>query len=472
MSILAKIKLVRETVPKQQEVVWPVSEILPAISVIGLGYVGAVSTACLASLGHRIIGCDIDVSKVENISNGISPIHENGLNRLLTEGRNAELISATTNISEGVAATDVTFVSVGTPTNKDGGCDFSYIIQAARAIGEGLKNKTTYHVVVLRCSVPPKTTMDVMVPEIERAAGKSLGDDFGVCFNPEFLREGSAIDDFGDPPKTVIGASDERAAKVLANIYSPVDDNILTTTIEEAELVKYADNIWHATKVCFANEIGRLCKPLNIDSHRVMDVFVQDTKLNISPNYLKPGFAYGGSCLPKEVRAVTHLAAQLNVDVPLIASLAITNRNQIDAVIDLVRQSNFRRIGFLGLAFKAGTDDLRESPILEVANSLLEDGYEISAYDHGMTSDTRIAEQFSYVQHACPHLEGLMTKLPSILVSSTSELFDTCDVVVVSQKSEKIQNQVSMNLSKACIIDLVRLFQSPLPTPTYQGIGW
>lgn len=472
MNILAKVQVAPRTQANEHEVVWPVSELLPAISVIGLGYVGAVSTACLASLGHRIIGCDIDAVKVEKISKGISPIHETGLNKLLTEGRNAELISTTTDISEGVAATDVTFVSVGTPTNKDGGCDFSYIVEAARAIGKGLKNKTTYHVVVLRCSVPPKTTMDVMVPEIERSSGKTLGYDFGVCFNPEFLREGSAIADFAEPPKTVIGASDERAANVLAKIYNPVDNNILTTTIEEAELVKYADNVWHATKVCFANEIGRLCKPLEIDSHRVMDVFVQDTKLNLSPYYLKPGFAYGGSCLPKEVRAVSHLADELEVDVPLVASLAKTNANQIDAAVKLVRNSKGKRIGFLGLAFKAGTDDLRESPILEVAKKLMDDGYQINAYDPAITPDTRVDKQFAYVQHSCPHLKNLIEELPSILLSSTSELFDTCDVVVVSQKTDKICAQVSMNMSKASVIDLVRLFQSPLPISTYQGIGW
>ena len=257
----------------------------PAISVIGLGYVGAVSVACLAGLGHRVVGCDIDQSKVDAIASGESPIHEADLGRMLSLGVAGELISATTDIADAVLTTDVTFLSVGTPTSEDGGCDYRCIVSAARSIGDALARKGGYHVVVMRCSIPPTTTLKVMVPEIEAASGKRMGVDFGVCFNPEFLREGTAIADFDAPPKTVIGASDDHTARIVADIYAPVDSAPILTTIEAAEMVKYVDNVWHATKVCFANEVGRLCKPLRIDSHEVMDIFVQDTKLNLSPYY-------------------------------------------------------------------------------------------------------------------------------------------------------------------------------------------
>ena len=312
---------------------------LPAISVIGLGYVGAVSVACLSSLGHRVVGCDIDPVKRAAVGSGKSPIHEAGLSDLLGGGVENQLISTTGDLKSAVLDTDVTFVSVGTPTKEGGGCDYSAIVSCALAIGEALALKDEYHIIVMRCSIPPGTTLKVMVPAIEAASGKKMGRDFGVCFNPEFLREGTAIEDFRAPPKTVIGASDDYTARVVAKIYGPVDEKPLLTAIEAAEMVKYVDNVWHATKVCFANEIGRICKPLDIDSHDVMDIFVQDQKLNLSPYYLKPGFAYGGSCLPKEVRAVAHLAGELDVDVPLIDSLAKSNETQIAEAIDMVREA-------------------------------------------------------------------------------------------------------------------------------------
>ena len=454
------------------EVVWPQSELLPAISIIGLGYVGAVSTACLAGLGHRVVGCDLDVIKTTQIAEGISPIHETGLGELLASGVENEKISTTTNVAEAVAVTDITFVSVGTPTSEDGGCDYRFIESAARSIGEGLATKNKYHVVVMRCSIPPATTLNVMVPEIEAVSGLKMGEDFGVCFNPEFLREGTAIADFDEPPKTVIGANDERAAEVLRRVYAPIDDNIITTSIEVAEMVKYVDNVWHATKVCFANEVGRVCKPLEIDSHQVMDIFVQDTKLNLSPYYLKPGFAYGGSCLPKEVRAVAHLADKLDVDTPLINSLAATNEAQISNAIEMVRRTGGQRIGFLGLAFKAGTDDLRESPILEVINQLITEGYDVAAHDPAINAETRVDNQFSYVRNVCPHLEPVVEALPNLLTSNALAMIDNCDVVVVTQSTKEIRQQVASRLGRVKVIDLVRLFDAAPSIETYEGIGW
>jgi len=443
-----------------------------AISVIGLGYVGAVSTACLAGLGHRVIGVDVDTQKVEQIGAGKSPIHENGLNELLWKGVDDGLISATTEIASAVRDTDITFVSVGTPTSEDGGCDCKYIIAAARAIGEGIANKDNYHLVVMRCSIPPSTTLNIMVPEIEAISGKKMGDDFGVCFNPEFLREGTAIADFDVPAKTVIGANDERAANMLKAVYAPVDENIITTTIEVAEMVKYVDNVWHATKVSFGNEVGRICKPLVIDSHKVMDIFVQDTKLNLSPYYLKPGFAYGGSCLPKEVRAVEHLAQALDVDLPLINSLSNTNHKQIVDAANLVKSFDKQSVGFLGIAFKPDTDDLRESPVLELIHMLHEEGLKISAFDPAIAKDTNVDNQFTYVRHACPHLEETVKALPNLLESNPEDVVRKSDVLVVSQKNQRFQQLVVSNLNTTKVVDLVRLFPEAPTFPGYEGIGW
>ena len=465
---------INNLVAEQQNVLelFNVQKPKPAISIIGLGYVGAVSTACLANLGHEVIGADLDALKVDQIANGISPIHEENLQNLLQEGVEDELIKATTDVTAAVRDTDITFVSVGTPTKSDGGCDASYIISAAQMIGEGLKQKGEYHLVVMRCSIPPGTTLNVMVPEIEKASGLKMGEDFGICFNPEFLREGTAIADFEAPPKTVIGANDERAAIALTEVYSPVDENVIITTIEAAEMVKYVDNIWHATKVCFANEVGRICKPLDIDSHEVMNIFVQDTKLNLSPYYLKPGFAYGGSCLPKEVRAVAHLGEELGVELPLVNSLAETNEEQIQSAVNLVKKTGKQKIGFLGLAFKAGTDDLRESPILEVIASLLKEGYDVKTHDPAIGKDTAIKGQFNYVRNVCPHLEQLIDELPDMMTDDCGSLVDDCDVVVVTQKNANFQMQVGARLHNKKVIDLVRLFDELPKTQSYEGIGW
>ncbi|MGI9464124.1 MAG: nucleotide sugar dehydrogenase, partial [Aestuariivirgaceae bacterium] len=308
----------------------------PSISVLGLGYVGAVSVACFANLGFHMVGADVVKAKAEAIQSGVSPIVEEGLENLLRDGVARGLIEATTDIEDAVRRTDITFLSVGTPTAEDGGCDMKYVRAAAQSIGRALKDKEAYHLIVMRCSVPPGTTMSVVVPEVEEASGKQLDVGFGVCFNPEFLREGVAVNDFYNPPKTVIGASSPRAAAQLAAVYRVVDEKVLMCSITGAEMVKYIGNVWHAAKVTFANEVGRLCKAVEVDSHEVMDIFVQDTKLNLSPYYLKPGFAFGGSCLPKEVRAVEHLAEVYQIRTPLFDSLMASNRLQIEEGLSLV----------------------------------------------------------------------------------------------------------------------------------------
>ena len=444
----------------------------PSISVVGLGYVGAVSMACLADLGFRMVGVDLSQQKVDAIRAGRAPIVEDRLGDLLEQGVKAGLIDATRNLVAAVLETDVTFLSVGTPTSPDGGCDLTYVRAASRGIGQAIAMKSTYHVVVLRCSVPPGTTMDVVVKEIETASGKALGPDFGICFNPEFLREGVAVADFFAPPKTVVGASDVRAERTVTAIYSTIDKNVIFTSIAAAEMVKYADNVWHAAKVAFGNEIGRLCKALHIDSHDVMNIFVRDAKLNLSPYYLKPGFAFGGSCLPKEVRAVSHIAGELGVDLPLVASLIPSNQSHVSEAIAMLRPFAGQRIGFLGVTFKPRTDDLRESPTLDVMAALLADGASIKAYDGNLDFGPMLQGQIDYVRHAVPRQAQLMDGLQAMCVTSAAELVEASDVVVVSHATDEFRAAIEARRPGVQVVDLVRLYKVLPDDANYHGIAW
>ncbi|MGQ0672842.1 MAG: nucleotide sugar dehydrogenase [Hyphomicrobium sp.] len=444
----------------------------PAISVVGLGYVGAVSMACLSHLGFRMVGVDVSHEKVRSIKAGRSPIVEERLGDLLAEGVANSRIDATQNLVAAVLETDVTFLSVGTPTAKDGGCDFSYVRAASRAIGQALAMKSSYHVVVLRCSVPPGTTMDVVVPEIELASGRRLGPDFGVCFNPEFLREGVAVADFFAPPKTVVGASDRRAEETVTAIYGAIDQNVIFTSIDAAEMVKYVDNVWHAAKVAFGNEIGRVCKAFSIDSHEVMRIFVRDTKLNLSPYYLKPGFAFGGSCLPKEVRAMTHLAHEKGVEVPLLDSLMASNQTHVQQAVNLLKPFAGKRIGFLGVTFKPGTDDLRESPTLDLMSTLLAAGEAIRAYDPNLDFGPLLQHQIDYVRHAVPQQARLMDELERLTVCDAGTLVDQSDVVVVSHATEEYRRALTARRQGVHVLDLARVFKDIPDDPTYHGIAW
>ncbi len=444
----------------------------PAISVIGLGYVGAVSMACLASIGFRMVGVDISADKVALIKQGKSPIVEARLGELLADGVEQGLIEATQNLIAAVLDTDVTFMSVGTPTAADGSYDLTYVRQASAAIGQALAMKQAFHVVVLRCSVPPGTTLGVVRAEIEKASGLKLGSGFGLCFNPEFLREGVAVADFFDPPKTVIGASDKRSEAIVEKIYGKIDEKALFVSIEAAEMVKYADNVWHATKVAFGNEIGRICKALDIDSHEVMNVFVKDTKLDLSPSYLKSGFAFGGSFLPTEVRAVSRLGADLGVAVPLIDSLTVSNDRHVQQAVELLRPFAGRRIGFLGVTFKPNTDDLRESPTLELMARLQKAGATLAAYDPNMARGSHLKSQISYVRNAVPSQAVLMDKLAGLMLADADTLIASSDVVVVSHATEEFRRAVKARSKNVHVLDLARLFPALPDEATYQGIAW
>ncbi len=460
------------------EAVTPLPTIsLPTISVIGLGYVGVVSVGCFAARGFTVIGVDLDKAKVAVVASGHAPIVEKGLAQLIAQGFKAQRIQATDDIHRAVLDSDVTLLAVGTPTGIDGGCDLTCVRSASRAIGEALAHKSSYHCVILRCSVPPGTTQSVVVPEIEAASGKTLGRDFGVCFSPEFLREGSAIADFDAPSKIVLAASDARAEAVARQLLASPGQPILVTTMPAAETVKYVDNIWHAAKVVFANEVGRFCKPLDVDSHEVMRLFVADTKLNLSPYYLRPGFAFGGSCLPKEVRAAMHIGAQNAVRMPLIESLLLSNEQQIADAHKLIAQLMMRfdgqTVGILGLTFKSGTDDLRESPMLELMARLQQDRMRVRIYDPNLQLGQRLSAQAKEIRLAHAHLApaldaletgGLLDTLPTVMNAS--------DVVVVAHETAAIRTAVQHRRGGVHVVDLIRLFAEVPGDATYHGFSW
>jgi GDP-mannose 6-dehydrogenase len=444
----------------------------PSISIIGLGYVGAVSIACFARLGHRMVGVDISPDKVETIKAGHSPIVEAQLGELLAEGVAAGRIDATTDLVNAVLNTDMTFLSVGTPTSEDGSCDLTYVRAASRAIGQALALKSGFHTIVLRCSVPPGTTLEVVAVEIAAASGKTLSQDFGVAFNPEFLREGMAVADFHDPSKTVVGASDQRTEAEVARVFAAIDSKIIFTSIAAAELVKYVDNVWHATKVVFGNEIGRLCKGLGYDSHTVMDIFVKDTKLNLSPYYLKPGHAFGGSCLPKEVRAVMNLAKRENINLPLINSLLPSNECHLQHAADLLAPHRGKRIGFLGLTFKSATDDLRESPTLDLMAKLAAEGWSLTAYDPHIGNGTDVVAQMATAAAVRPAIRSFLDGLPYLLASSAEALVSSVDVVVVAHATDEYRQAVTARAAHVHVLDMARLFGKVPQLNTYKGIAW
>lgn len=430
-----------------------------ALSIFGLGYVGAVSSACFANLGHKVIGVDPDQSKVDTINRGQSPIVEKDLDQLLAKGIHYGLLQAQTNCLKAVLETDVSFVCVGTPSTPEGGCDLKYLKAVSAEIGAALRKKNHYHVVVFRSTVPPGTTENILRPILERESGKCAGKDFGIAFHPEFLRESTAIADFHQPPKTVIGASDDLSAKTVAHLYDDIDDNIIHTTIKVAEMVKYTDNTWHALKVSFANEIGKLSCALGVDSHDVMDVFCRDTKLNISSYYMKPGFAFGGSCLPKDVRGINHLAEKYGVKMPIIGSIMKSNTAQIEHAAKMIMETGQKHIGFLGLTFKANTDDLRESPVLELVSIIHNQGRKVSIFDPHLDLEAALRHHLQHSQHAQQDAQDLINDLPSMVRESAASILASCDTIVVSHNTPMFRQAILHRRPDQNVIDLVRVLE-------------
>src|SRR3954465_13535307 len=378
------------------------------VSVFGLGYVGCVSAASFAGDGHQVVGVDVNAGKVAAINAGRSPIVEPGLDELLARGASEGRLRATTDTAEAVRDSEVSLLCVGTPSNRNGSLDLSYLQGVSEQVGTALKDKSAYHVVIVRSTVLPGTTHSVVIRAIERCSGKKYGEGFGVSVNPEFLREGTALQDFRKPPLTVVGHTYAAGASGTIALYQAIDAPLISTSIRVAEMMKYTSNTWHALKVVFANEIGNLCKKLEVDSHEVMDIFCRDEKLNLSPYYLKPGFAFGGSCLPKDVRALQYRAKEVDVDLPLISQILPSNKAQIQQALDQILDNGKKQIGLLGFSFKAGTDDLRESPIVILAEALLGKGLSLCIYGRNVSLARLIGANKEYIEKQIPHLSSLL----------------------------------------------------------------
>lgn len=434
------------------------------ISIFGLGYVGAVSATCLAREGHEVIGVDPNVTKVDLINNGITPIIEKDIGELIESVVKSGKLRATTDVMEAITTTDMSLICVGTPSQLNGSLDLKYVRRVCEQIGEALKNHDQYHVVVARSTMLPGSMKQVVMPTLEQFSGRKAGDGYGVCNNPEFLREGTAVYDFYHPPKTVIGESDNKSGDLLASIYAEMDAPLLRTRIETAEMVKYTDNVWHALKVGFANEIGNICKELNIDGHDVMNIFCQDMKLNLSSYYMKPGFAFGGSCLPKDVRALGYKGRSLDLDLPIINSILPSNQCQVQRGLKMIMGTGSKKVGILGFSFKAGTDDLRESPIVEVIETLIGKGYEILLYDKNVNMARLVGANKDYILNHIPHIAQLM-------VDDMDTVINQSDVIVIGNGDKEFHSVQDKLAEGKCVVDLVRITEKT-SEGNYQGICW
>ncbi|HET7602590.1 MAG TPA: UDP-glucose/GDP-mannose dehydrogenase family protein [Gemmatimonadales bacterium] len=437
-----------------------------SISVFGLGYVGCVSAACFAKEGHSVTGVDVNPAKVDMINAGKATIVEAGIGELVAEMAQSGRLRATTSVEDAVRETAVSLVCVGTPSRTNGSLDLTYVERVSEQIGAALRNKQGRHVVVIRSTVLPGTIHDVVVPALERTSGKKAGTDFGVCGNPEFLREGTSIRDFYDPPFTLVGADDPETGRVVAGLYHGIDAPVHIIPVRTAEMVKYSCNCFHGLKVAFANEIGNICKAVGVDSHEVMRIFCEDRKLNISPYYLRPGYAFGGSCLPKDLRATVYNARAHDVPVPVLEATLESNRLQIEKAFDMVMATGKKRVGVLGLSFKAGTDDLRESPMVSLIERLIGKGTQLAIYDPYVTSSRLMGANREYIEREIPHIWELMR-------GSIREVLDASDAVIIGNSAGEFREIQGHLRGDQPVVDLVRAF-GPRTSDggAYQGICW
>lgn len=435
------------------------------VSIFGLGYVGAVSAGCLANEGHHVVGVDPQAAKVDLINAGKSPIIEQGLGDLIADATRSGRLRATADAEAAVHETDISMICVGTPSQLNGSLDLRYVRNVCEQIGKAIRSKSGNHVVVVRSTMLPGSMRQTVIPALEEASGLRAGEGFGVCNNPEFLREGTAVHDFYHPPKTVIGESDRHSGGVLIDLYQGIDAPLIRTDIETAEMVKYTDNVWHALKVGFANEIGNISKSLGLDGHKVMDIFCQDTKLNLSPYYLKPGFAFGGSCLPKDVRALTYKAKSLDLELPILNAIMPSNALQVERGVKMVQAKNSKRVGVLGFSFKAGTDDLRESPVVELIERLVGKGYDLKLYDRNVNLATLVGANRDYILNQIPHISKLMAQ-------SMDEVIEHADTVVIGNGDPEFTEVGQRLRERQVIVDLVRISGERSDARGYDGIAW
>jgi GDP-mannose 6-dehydrogenase len=435
------------------------------ISIFGLGYVGTVSAGCLAQAGHEVIGVDPVRTKVDLINRGQSPIIEAEINEIVASFAGSGRLRATDDPAAAIRETELSFVCVGTPSQPNGNLDLRYIRRICEQIGEALRDKAARHTVVIRSTILPGTMRNIVIPILEETSGKKAGRDFGVSNNPEFLREGTAVKDFRQPPKTVIGQVDAASGDALAAIYEGIDAPLIRTDVETAEMIKYVDNCWHALKIGFANEIGNLCKSLQIDAHAVMDIFCQDRKLNISSAYLKPGFAFGGSCLPKDLRALSYKAKTEDLQLPIITSILPSNEIQVSRGLQMILDKGNRKVGVLGFSFKAGTDDLRESPVIEVIERLIGKGYDLRIYDRNVNLASLVGANRDYILNRIPHISKLM-------VPSIAAVLDFAETVVVGNNDPEFRSLTAQVNDTQKVVDFVRITGKESLNGKYDGICW
>jgi GDP-mannose 6-dehydrogenase len=435
------------------------------ICVLGLGYVGTVSAGCLAKEGHEVVGVDPEPRKVDLINAGKTPIIEKDIGPIIEQQVAAGRLRATTDVSAAVAQADLSLICVGTPSRANGDIELKFVRRVCEQIGASLRYHQGAPAVVIRSTMLPGTMREVVIPALEASSGRRAGVEFGVCINPEFLREGTAVYDYFNPPKTVIGELNRASGDLLASLYARITAPLIRTDIETAEMVKYADNAWHALKVGFANEIGNLCKGLAVDSHRVMDIFCQDTKLNLSPYYLKPGFAFGGSCLPKDLRALLYKAKTLDVSVPILSAILPSNEQQLERGVRAVIEMGSKKVGILGFSFKAGTDDLRESPVVDLTERLIGKGYDLKIYDRNVSLARIHGANRDYILNHVPHISKLM-------VSSIDEVLDHARTIVIGNAAAEFRDVPKRLGDGQAIIDFVRITNARSVSGVYEGICW
>jgi GDP-mannose 6-dehydrogenase len=435
------------------------------ISIFGLGYVGAVSAGCLANEGHQVIGVDPVKTKVDLINRGQTPIIEAEIGDLIAANVQSERLRATDSVAEAVHDSEISFVCVGTPSQTNGNLDFRYIRRVCEEIGAALRTKSTRHTVVIRSTILPGTMRNIVIPILEESSGKKAGKDFGVCNNPEFLREGSAVKDFHHPPKTVIGQIDAESGDTLSSLYSELDAPLIRTDLETAEMVKYVDNTWHALKIGYANEIGNLSKAFGIDAHAVMNIFCQDKKLNISPAYLMPGFAFGGSCLPKDLRALAYQAKSKDLQLPILNAILPSNEMQVSRGLQLIMDAGHKRIGVLGFSFKAGTDDLRESPVIEVIERLLGKGYDLKIYDRNVNLASLVGANRDFILNRIPHISKMM-------VDGIDAVLTHAETIVIGNMDPEFREIPARLKNGQTLVDFVRVSDRRTETGKYEGICW
>jgi GDP-mannose 6-dehydrogenase len=436
------------------------------ISVFGMGYVGAVSAACLARDGHDVVGVDVDPLKLELLRGGRSPIVEEGIQELTAKVVAAGKITVTDDVQDAVARSELSFVCVGTPSSPNGSQDTTAVRRVMASIGSALARKEQFHTVVMRSTLQPGTMEEMVRPILEEHSGKVVDRDFGLCFQPEFLREGTSIKDYDQPPFTVVGTRSTQAAETVRALFGHLPCEFIVTSIGVAEMLKYACNAFHALKVTFANEVGRLSQSVGVDARDVMDLVCRDKRLNISPAYLKPGFAFGGSCLPKDLRALTYVGKQRDVTTPMLGSILGSNRAHIDHVLDKLMAPGVRRIGMIGLSFKAGTDDLRESPLVTVAERLIGKGYDLRIYDPEVNLSRLIGANRRFIEQSIPHIGSLM-------VGSCAEALTHGQAILIGISNKSIVEELAAGVNGDHeVVDVVGLPRERLKCLRYSGVAW